>query len=209
MGRSIQTGTADGGGGIGSLNAISNKIASIFDNDNIEFEPRGSGNVVLVKNTPASSTSTGALVVEGGVGIGGNLFTGGEISTLTFNVSGLATLNELTEITSSISGATGIVEHNFENGGIFYHSNINSNFTANFTNVPTTDNRGIAIVLILSQEATGRYPSAIQINGAAVTLRWANDSVPTPGSNRIDLATFTLIRVFGTWIVLGNYTNYS
>jgi hypothetical protein len=86
MGRSIHTGTAGSGGGIGSLNVIANKITSVVENDDIEFEPNGTGKVEMVRNTSATSTSTGALVVVGGVGIGENLWVGG-------NIEGAGTIN--------------------------------------------------------------------------------------------------------------------
>lgn len=86
MGRSVHTGTAGGGGGIGALNVVSNKITSLVLDDDIEFEPNGTGKVKLLKNTEASSTATGALVVVGGVGIGGNLWVGG-------NIEGAGTIN--------------------------------------------------------------------------------------------------------------------
>jgi hypothetical protein len=86
MGRSVHTGTAGGGGGIGSLNVVANKITSLVLNDDIDFEPNGTGRVEILKSNVASSTSTGALVVAGGVGIGGNLWVGG-------NIEGAGTIN--------------------------------------------------------------------------------------------------------------------
>ena len=86
MGRSIHTGTAGSGGGIGSLNVIANKITSTQIDDDIEFEPNGAGKVELLKNTSATNTSSGALVVVGGVGIGENLWVGG-------NIEGAGTIN--------------------------------------------------------------------------------------------------------------------
>lgn len=86
MGRSIHTGTAGSGGGIGSLSVISNKITSVTLNDDIEFEPNGTGKVEMLNNTAANSTTSGALVVIGGVGIGGNLWVGG-------NIEGAGTIN--------------------------------------------------------------------------------------------------------------------
>jgi hypothetical protein len=65
------------------------------------------------------------------------------------------------------------------------------------------------MVLILNQGATGRYPSAIQINGISTTIRWANNTIPSPASNVIDIATFTLFRFAGQWTVTGTYTNYA
>lgn len=86
MGRSIHTGTAGSGGGVGSLNVIANKITSVVTDDDIEFEPNGAGKVRLLKNTTATSTTSGALVVAGGVGIGENLWVGG-------NIEGAGTIN--------------------------------------------------------------------------------------------------------------------
>lgn len=86
MGRSIHTGTAGGQSQFGSLRVVANKIVSVVDNDDIEFEPNGLGKVELLKNTNSSSTGTGALVVVGGAGVGGNLWVGG-------NIEGAGTIN--------------------------------------------------------------------------------------------------------------------
>ena len=109
----------------------------------------------------------------------------------------------------TLADATGTVTHNCSSGHIFYHTSPDANWTANFTNVPTTDNRAIAMVIIINQGGTGRYPSAVQIAGVGQTIRWANNVTPTPGTNRFDIATFTLLRVSSTWFVVGNYTNYA
>jgi len=85
------------------------------------------GLVGIAKTTQSTSTSTGALVVTGGVGIGSNLYVGGNINgtgsadfatlnitgvstslrveTQNLNVSGIATLGgSLTEITGRVVG---------------------------------------------------------------------------------------------------------
>ena len=41
------------------------------------YDPIKAGNLSLVTNIPSTSTSTGALIVTGGAGIGGNIFQGG------------------------------------------------------------------------------------------------------------------------------------
>lgn len=193
MGRKITTGTAVSNIPTPQTVRIrDNVIETTRVNADLNLQANGTGVV------SASSLSTSSATIASG-------------SFTTLNVTGLATLNELTEILSEITGATGTVPHDFDNGGIFYHTAIAANFTANFTNVPTTNDRGLAMVLILNQGATGYYPSAVQINGVSETLRWANNTIPTPssGSGRIDIATFTLIRIGSNWLVTGNYTNYN
>jgi hypothetical protein len=121
--------------------------------------------------------------------------------------TGTTTLQQSTEIINTINGATGTVTHNFSTGAIWYHTNIVDNFTANFTNVPTTTDRAISVVLVLNQGATARLPTAIQIGGAAVTIKWFGEVVPTPSNNKIDIVSFTLLRIGSTWEVLGSLSS--
>jgi hypothetical protein len=123
-------------------------------------------------------------------------------------LNGLTTFYETTEVINTKTGATGTVVHDFSTGAVFYHSSLSANFTANFTNVPTTNNRTIAVVLILSQGATGYYPSAVQIAGVAQTILWQGALLPSGTANRIDVVSFTLIRTGSVWTVIGALTTY-
>lgn len=78
MGRSISTGTSgSNAAGLGGLSVVSSTIVSTQADANIVLDPNGNGFVSLPDNTASSSTSTGALVVTGGAGIGGNINVGG------------------------------------------------------------------------------------------------------------------------------------
>lgn len=61
------------------------------------------GNVSVKDTTAASSTSTGALKVEGGVGIGGNLYVGGEIVAQKLTI-------ELTTVTTTLVTTDDIIQ---------------------------------------------------------------------------------------------------
>mgnify|MGYP006283165367 CR=1 FL=1 len=106
------------------------------------------------------------------------------------------------------TGATGVVTHDFATGSIFYHTSPAANFTANFTNVPTTDARTNVATLIIVQGATPYYPNAVQIAGAAQTIKWLGGSAPTATANRTELVSFTMIRVGATWTVTGSLASY-
>jgi hypothetical protein len=138
-----------------------------------------------------SPTFTGATGISGGITVGG-----------------LATLQQTTEVLNNLTGATGTVVHNFSTGAIWVHTSMSANFTANFTNVPTTDNRAISVALVLVQGATARIPNAVQIDGAAQTILWQDNIVPTGNANKRDLVNFTLIRTGSTWTVLGSLSTY-
>jgi hypothetical protein len=110
-----------------------------------------------------------------------------------------------TETTNLLTSSTGVVTHNYNTGGLWIHTSISANFTANFTNVPTTDNRIHNFTLILYQGATAYYPSAVQIDGVAQTILWFEGNTPVPVANKTDIVSFSLIRVASAWRVLGSF----
>jgi hypothetical protein len=131
-----------------------------------------------------------------------------DVSANTISISGTSTFQQSTEKIQTKTGATGTVTHDYSLGALFYHSSISANFTANITNVPTTNDRAIVISLILEQGATAYIPNALQIGGSAQTINWLETSAPTGNANKKDIASFTLIRVSDTWTVLGQLSTY-
>ena len=126
----------------------------------------------------------------------------------TITVNGLTTLQQSTEVLNVKSFASGTVTHDFSTGSIWYHTGISANFTANFTNIPTTDNRTTVVTIILSQGGTAYIPSAVQINSSSATINWLGGEQPTGTASGYDIVSFTLIRVASTWIVLGSLSPY-
>lgn len=123
-------------------------------------------------------------------------------------LGGTTTLQGSTEILTSITTATGTIEHDYSVSAVFYHTSISNNFTANFTNVPVTDDRTISIALILVQGATAYIPNAVQIDGTITTINWQGASIPTGNANQIDIVGFTLIRTNEAWTVIGSLSTY-
>lgn len=123
-------------------------------------------------------------------------------------LTGTTTLQQTTEVLTNIAGATGVVEHNYSTGAIFNHVSIAANFTANFTNLPTTNNRTISVVLVLNQGSTARLPTAVQIGGASQTIKWQGAATPAGNPNQVDIVSFTFTRISNTWTVLGSLTTY-
>jgi hypothetical protein len=162
---------------------------------------------LTASNTPSLAlTSIGTGSIDN-MTIGGSTAAAGTFTNLT--ASGLTSLAEITEVLNTKTAATGVVTHDFSTGAIWYHSSISANFTVNLTNVPTTNDRIITVSLLLNQGATGRLPSAFQIDGVAQTIRWQNNVIPTPNINIIEIATFSLIRTGSTWFVLGQLAPFA
>ena len=155
-----------------------------------------------ISNSPAGSVA--ATTVQAAI----NELDSEKAALAGATFTGLVTLQQSTEVLNTITSATGTVTHNFSTGAIFYHSSISANFTANFTNVPTTNNRTIVVSLILSQGVTARIPNAVQIDGSAQTIRWQDNTVPTGNASKVDIVSFSLIRTGSAWIVLGGLSTY-
>jgi len=78
-----------------------------------------------------------------------------------------------------------------------------ADFTINLINAPANDNEVINISVIVTQSATGRKPTAFQVEAVAQTLKWISNITPTATNSKIDIFSFTLIRQSGAWTVLG------
>ena len=151
------------------------------------------------------STSTIALAV-GGL----DVFRANASATTLSNVSfsGITQFGGIIENSQLVLGATGNIVHDVSKGTIWTHFGINSNFTPNFANVPVTENKIVSSTLLLNQGATAYMANLVQVNGGAVTVKWQGNTVPTPGVNKVDCVTFSLIRSNYTWTVLGQNTSF-
>jgi hypothetical protein len=124
------------------------------------------------------------------------------------SLSGQVGLPMVIEIVTPLTGATGTVVHDTSSTNTFVHTSISANFTANFTNVPTTDNRSITFQLVLVQGASAFVPNAVQIGGSAQTINWAGNAVPVGTPNRIDVVIFQLIKSSGVTRLIGSLGSY-
>lgn len=197
MGRRVSAGVG-GSSNLGATVIVGSELSPTQTNANLLFSPNGTGSVVFeVPNNTTRGTfsSTGLTVVGSVAGTGISIGSDG--------------INTITEKVVPLSGATGTVTHDYTAGQIFWHTSPSANWTANFTNMPTTDNRNINFTLVIVQGGTARYPSAVQVDGTPVTLRWANNLTPSIYPNVIELASFSLFRVGSTWYALGNYASFA
>jgi hypothetical protein len=110
---------------------------------------------------------------------------------------------------STPTWTTGVNTYDFRNGPVFYHAfnTPSANWTANFTNVPTTyaTNQsttptygGLVVEMTLMAQigTTGYYPNAMQIDGTSVAVTWQGTQSTI---NKLNIWTIRLIRVGSTW----------
>lgn len=114
------------------------------------------------------------------------------------------------EITVDKTIGSGVVAFDYNTASVWQCNGPTANFTANFTNVPTTNNRAITVSLIVGQGSTAYVPNAVQIGGVATTVRWAGGVAPVGTPSGVDVFTFTMIRTSGgSWAVIASATPYT
>ena len=196
--------TITGGGTTGNVTFSTTTIDST-DSSAITFTP-----AVVMQSDLTVENDLNVSRIVGAANL--DITAGGQVSITsgtTTILNGLTTFYQTTEVINTKTGATGTVVHDFSTGSLFLHTSLTANFTANFTNVPTTDNRSITVALILDQGATARIPNAVQIDGAAQTIQWSGGTPPSGTNNYTDIVNFTLLRSAGAWTVLGSLSTYN
>jgi len=194
--------TVVGGVGIGNSLYVGNYIAatnitSFPTNANLTIDPDGTGSVVFTtstqvyvyNNVASTSTNSGALIVTGGIGVGGNIWA-----------RGLAISSTNTQIGNVYIGDSiaGTIDFGFNGGsdGAFYFTNIStlSNaatvFKSTSSSLLTINSTGTVIVNS-NTSATSTNSGAFQVvGGAGIGLDlYVGGKIQSSGSNVITEAT--------------------
>lgn len=189
-----------------------------------------SGGALIVKDggiTPAKLSTGGPSWTSGGAltatsiqnsPIGSSTASSGAFTTL--SASGTTSIYETVE-KAAVSGSalTGTVNFNWLDGAVvLYTANASANWTLNVRgngsttlNSSLATNDSITLAVLATQGATAYYQSAMQIDGNAVTPKWAGGTAPTAGNaNSIDVYTFTIIKTASaTYTVLASQTKFA
>lgn len=163
---------------------------TIHFNNTLNFD-----DVVTVRLLTTGSAS-------GGSNSGEKTFTG----VVTFNSS--SNIGTTTERLLTSNADSGITNFSISNTSIFYVNNPSGNITANFTGVPTTNDRIVTTKVILSQSVIARTISGVQVDGISSTIDWLNGMIPSGNSNKQDVFEFTLIRSGSAWKTLGQMNSF-
>lgn len=111
---------------------------------------------------------------------------------------------------SNLTGATGVVVHDYSFGSLFYHTSIVSNFTVNLTNYTADSLYAGLLVLVLDQGGTAYMPTALQIGGTPQTVLWqGGGGVPAGTPSAKDVVTYSILNDGYTYTVFANRVAYS
>jgi hypothetical protein len=173
------------------------------------------------QGTPGTAVNTGATgpTITPVLGTGNSVIYDTSLAAFYYNSSLNVTssyiecaapleVNRTVQTFSTIcSFSTNSFMFDWSQNSVWMLSSLSTNFTANFINLPTVENKSYIVLLNLLQSDYPYFTSTIQVNSNPVTVKWANDTVPTPAANKVELEAFTLF-YFNGWISLGQYTSF-
>lgn len=133
-------------------------------------------------------------------------------------IIGCATLPEEATITAGAPTSTTnfdvltqSVQYYTSNSTINFTLNIRGDATNTFNSISTVG-QSHTIVLLVTNGGTAYYPTAIQIDGVAQTVKWQGGTAPTSGNaNSIDAWSYTILKTASTptYVVLASSSKYA
>lgn len=127
------------------------------------------------------------------------------------NVNGITNLGSTSETIISLNDPTTEYTHDFLSGAIVYVTGATSNITVDIINVPTDNNRGIGLTVMIEQGGTAYMVDSLKINTddeGPVTIVWSGGSLPAGNINSYDIVSFSILKINGTWKVFGQLTTF-
>jgi hypothetical protein len=153
----------------------------------------------------AGSITVSDLGPQGEKGDTGDTGATGAAGTIEINTPITSALETMNIVAAATSGTVNI---NVKTSSfVYYTSNSTGNFTINIRgdSTPTTLNsilsvgQSITVTLLNTNGTTAYYPNAFQIDGIAITPKWAGGSAPATGNaSSIDAYSFTIIKTAAT-----------
>ena len=188
-----------------------------FGTDN-DMQIYHSGVTGVVKNTTGTLVLQGPIVRIQDAGSSQSAFSAADgvatlyhtnTAVLNTTAGGIQIEKGVEEKFATLTGSTGVVAHDCDNGHVFYHTGASGDITANFTNLGLTAEYATNVTVIINQGATPYEVTAVQIGGAAQTINWQGGSQPTGNANGIDSFSFTILNDGGTYVVLGQMVDFT
>jgi hypothetical protein len=202
------------GGQLFSMNnSTSGTIFSVNDLSGVpSIEVKDTGLVRLAEHS-------GNVLIGTATDDGSKLQVNGTVATGTLvagavEIDGQLDIEEVHEKVTTDTSTTGTLTFDTSAQGIIYvTANQTANRTVNFSNVNTTLSTGqsVTCTALVTNGSTAYYLNAYQVDGTAVTPKWAGGSAPSGGTaSGIDVYTFTIIKTAdATFTVLASLTAFS
>jgi hypothetical protein len=186
-----------------------------------------SGNITDTRVQTTTNLPVGDITaVTAGSGLSG----GGTSGDVTLSLATSPNITTPTISSASLTGSTqelltavgtGFAGYTFDtvtSAVVLITANATANGTVNIRGNSTTTlnsflavNESLTVVLAITNGASAFYPTAWQIDGVGVTVRWQGGTAPTAGNaNSIDVYTLAILKTASaTYTVLGSQSRFA
>jgi hypothetical protein len=222
-----------------SVNWLDNSVSFDIVNDttpqlggqlDVNGNAIGNGTEELIKFVETASAVNEITVINADTTNAPEISATGDDTNIDLKITpkgiGLVTFNGGSKIqhiaekaTVSAVVATGTINYDVTTQAVLYYtSNASANWTLNIRgdgsntlNSVMDTGEAITIVHLVTQGATAKYNSAVQIDGSSITPEWQGGSAPSQGNaNSIDAYTYTIFKTAdATFTALASQTQFA
>ena len=111
---------------------------------------------------------------------------------------GATAITNIEVISTSVMATASLIIYDYNFNNLWYHATASNNFTANFINLPITNNRISTASILINQGSIAYIPNIVQINGVTQSIKWAAGT-QSGTINGLDLISFSFIRTDNNW----------
>lgn len=168
----------------------------------------------LYSTNQSSSATSGALVVDGGIGVARDVTVGGNL--IVESLLSTFASKEAVDIISS-PALSGSVDIDLLYGATkFFTTNAAGNWTPNFRGDPTTPlndildvGDSITCTTVTTQGATPYFTNSVKVDGVTVTSKWLAFNPDAGNGNSLDVYSYAIIKTGNNqWTVLAGLSNF-
>jgi hypothetical protein len=177
---------------INSTTSGTHTVGSIATGNYLTLGAVSTTSIYVPSATISSNTTTGALIVSGGAGIGGNAFIGGSVSPLQY-------LETVYSVTPSWSGTTGSLTVNYNNGLLYWLTTGTTGTITSLTlnNIPSISGTSLTFAFMLNTTSSVGYISAGSVTVNGISRSMVSSTINGTPSTYI-LQTIHLFNIGGT-----------
>ena len=180
------------------------------------------GTITANSGQASTSTSSGALVVLGGVGVSGNVYANtvysNNIQFIPNNTQfGINLLNSTESVNVFASAPTSTTNYYVQGGLVqYYTSNATTNWTLNIAfssgislNTALSIGQSVTFTMVATQSSTAYYNNAVTIDGVSVSPKWIGGAPSAGNASGLDTYRYAVIKTgSATYTVLASLTQY-
>jgi hypothetical protein len=180
------------------------------------------GTITANGGIASTNTSSGSLIVLGGMGVSGNVYANtvysNNIQFIPNNTQfGINLLNSTESVNVFASAPTSTTNYYVQGGLVqYYTSNATTNWTLNIAfssgislNTALSIGQSVTFTMVATQSSTAYYNNAVTIDGVSVSPKWIGGAPSAGNASGLDTYRYAVIKTgSATYTVLASLTQY-